>query len=109
MCRTENESTTHALQDCNVVKPTWYQLGVQSNNFTFFSQDIKDWLSTNAMSKRLNSSNHPPWNVLFPFAIWLIWNQRNQMVFKGKEANPQLAKAIFIQATEYAMCINRTR
>ena len=29
------------------------------------------------------------------------------MLFKGKRANPQLAKAIFAQAMEYTLCINR--
>ena len=107
MCNAANESIIHALRDCNVVKPTWHLLGVHSSNTNFFSQGITDWLNTNAKSKWLASSNHPPWNVLFPFSIWLIWHQRNQMVFKGKGANPHLAKNIFMQATEYALCINR--
>ena len=107
MCNAANESIIHALRDCNVVKPTWHLLGVHSSNTNFFSQGIIDWLNTNAKSKWLASSNHPPWNVLFPFSIWLIWHQHNQMVFKGKGANPHLAKNIFMQATEYALCINR--
>ena len=109
MCHAANESIIHSLRDCNVVKPTWHQLGIHSNNSTFFSQEIKEWLTTNAKSKRLSSSNHPPWNVLFPFAIWLIWHQRNQTIFKGKGANPQLAKNIIMQAMEYALCISRPR
>lgn len=109
MCHEANESIIHALRDCNVVKPTWYQLRVHNNNSTFFTQGIKEWLSTNAKSKRLSSSTHPPWNVVFPFAIWLIWQQRNQTVFKGRGANPHLPKSIIMQATEYALCISRPR
>ena len=92
-----------------MVKSTRHQLGAQSNNPTFFSQGINEWLNSNTKSKRLPSSNHPPWNVLFPFAIWLIWNQRNQTIFKGKGANSQLAKSIIIQAIEYALCISQPR
>ena len=42
-------------------------------------------------------------------AIWLISNQRNQVVFKGKGANPYLAKGIIMQATKFALCINRPK
>lgn len=60
MCHTATESISHALRDCNVVKPTWHQLGIKHNNTAFFSQEINEWLTTNAKSKRISSSNHPP-------------------------------------------------
>lgn len=106
MCHTATESISHAFHDCSVVKPTWHQLSINHNNTTFFSHETNEWLTNNAKSKRISSSNHRPWNITFPFAIWY---QHNQLVFKGRRANPQLAKGIIMQATEFAHCISRPR
>ena len=106
LCHLATENISHAIRDCSEVKPIWYQLGIDNNNRTFFSLNINDWLTSNAKSKR-TPSNHPPWSTTFLFAIWLIWQQRNHVVFRGKRANPQLAKAIVAQAMEYTLCINR--
>ena len=38
---------------------------------------------------------------MFLFAIWLIWKQRNQVVFKGQRPNPCLAKDISRRALEF--------
>ena len=50
-----------------------------------------------------------PWNIVFLFAVWLIWKLRNQVVFNHKSTNPCLAKLIKMQATEFFLCINRPR
>lgn len=50
----------------------------------------------------------PPWNIIFPFAVWLNWKQRNQ-VFKHKGPSPNLAKTIKMQASEFFLCINRPK
>ena len=33
-----------------------------------------------------------PWSITFLFVIWVIWKQRNQVIFKGQSPNPCLAK-----------------
>lgn len=59
MCHSASETINHALRDCSVVKPIWYQLGINNNNRTFFSLNTNEWLTSNAKSKR-TPSNHPP-------------------------------------------------
>ena len=41
---------------------------------------------------------------MFLFAIWLIWKNRNQFVFKGRSQYPNLAKDIKARALEYMHC-----
>lgn len=43
----------------------------------------------------------------FPFAVWLIWKQHNQVVFNHKSPNPNISRLIKMQATEFFLCINR--
>lgn len=108
-CHMESESISHALQDCSLVKPIWQWLGILGSNTTFFTQDTREWISFNASIKRIQASNQPSCNILFPFAIWLIWKQRNHVVLNKKGLNPNLAKVIISQAMEFFLCANRPR
>ncbi|KAK9993617.1 hypothetical protein SO802_023320 [Lithocarpus litseifolius] len=45
-----------------------------------------------------------PWNILFPFAVWMIWKHRNQAVFANKGTNPNLTKVISMQASKFLLC-----
>ena len=72
LCYTEPETISHALSDCEFVKPIWQQLGQQRVNQFFHSQDIKDLLATNEKVKTSHNAEGVPWNIVFPFAIWLI-------------------------------------
>ena len=109
LCHTEPETVSHALCDCNFVKPIWQQLGQIRGNQAFYSQGIRDWLASNAKAKASRIADEVPWNIVFPFALWLIWKQRNQVVFNQKSPNPCLTKLIKMQATEFFLCINRPK
>ena len=41
LCLEQPESISHALRDCRLVKPVWYQLGAHICNANFFSQDFQ--------------------------------------------------------------------
>ena len=41
LCFEQPESISHALRDCRLVKPIWYQLGAHICNANFFSQDFQ--------------------------------------------------------------------
>ena len=49
----------------------------------------------------------PPWDIMFLFAIWLIWNQQNHVVFKNNSPNPRITKEIARQAMEFFHCADR--
>lgn len=109
LCNEVAESVTHALRDCHVARAVWYQLGVRNLNSPFFVQDIGSWLKSNAMAKPIQYHRDIQWSILFPFAIWLIWKHRNQVVFKNKGINPTLAKVVTMQALEFFHCVNYLR
>ncbi|KAL4621362.1 hypothetical protein ACB092_06G222000 [Castanea dentata] len=89
MCQAASESLTHALRDCTLVKPIWQKLGT---NY---------WLISNSSLKSSQNAAGIPWNFLFPFAMWMIWKQRNQAIFANKRANLFLPKVITMQAKEF--------
>ena len=109
LCHNHAESISHALWDCHVVKPLWHQLGFHNSSSIFFSQNIKTWLTSNANSRSTRNIKGVPWHFLFPFAIWLIWKQQNQVVFNNKGVNPNLVKVITMQATEYVLYVTQPR
>lgn len=103
MCQSEAESLTHALQDCNMVKPFWLKLGTNCLCPSFFSQGIKDWLISNSSLKSSQNAAGLPWNILFPYAIWMIWKQRNNVCFSNKRPNPNLDKVVTKLATDFLL------
>ena len=109
LCHDHAESISHALWDYRVVKPLWHQLGFHNSSSIFFSQNIKTWLTSNANSRSTRNIKGVPWHFLFPFAIWLIWKQQNQVVFNNKGVNPNIVKVITMQATEYVLYVTQPR
>ena len=107
MCQSDTESLTHALRDCSLVKPVWQQLGTHCLNPSSFSQGIRDWLISNSSLKSSQNAVGIPWNILFPYTVWMIWKQRNQGYFSNKRANLNLAKVISKQAMEFLFCVSR--
>ena len=94
ICRREDESILHAFRDCPWAQSVWRQLGVQSSNISFWMSNLHDWLDMNGRMNTDHLVGKPPWKVIFPFAIWNIWKNRNGVVFNGKIQNPNLAPAI---------------
>lgn len=109
LCQSEEETIIHALRDCNKVKAVWHQLGVRVSNSTFFTQNLMDWLTTNGKWVQNKNSTSLPWNVVFLFAVWGIWRQRNNYVFKRRSSNPKLAKDIVAQASEFFLCADQAK
>ena len=68
---------------------------------------FRDWLISNGGLKSSQNAVGIPWNVLFSFALWWIWKQRNQVVFNSKSVNPNLSKSISSQALEFFLCASK--
>ena len=103
-CREDSETIIHLLSDCWSSKDLWKQLGISEADRNFFSSDIHTWLSTNAMNGQAICHSQPPWNLVFLFAIWMIWKHRNKVIFQNSNPNPNLAAHIISQAGEYYWC-----
>ena len=84
-------------------------LGNSEFNHLTISLTIRTWLTSNASSWSTHNVKGVPWHILFPFVIWLIWKQQNQVVFSNKRVNPNLVKVISMQAMEYVLCATQPR
>ena len=78
-------------------------------NQQFYSQELRDWLISNANLKAPFIANGIPWNVVFSFAVWLIWKQQNQVVFNHKSPNLNICRLIKMQANEFFLCLNNPK
>ena len=67
----------------------------------FFSCNLEDWMALNETSDTVHNQNSPPWKIMFSFAMWMIWKDRNHFVFRGQSQNPRLAKLIVDHALEF--------
>ena len=83
----------------------WIQLGVEARNQGFWNSNLQNWLSTNGKANNNFIRGKPHWRLLFPFAVWLIWRIRNQLVFNGKNPNPNLPSVINRQVVEFMHCV----
>lgn len=104
LCQNGTETIIHALRDCPSAKATWHQLGVCPTDPSFFAANLKDWLFSNCNADQKSGTGQPPWHQVFLFAIWLIWKNRNQYIFKDRTQNPNVAKDIMARAMEYTHC-----
>ncbi|KAL0012520.1 hypothetical protein SO802_007628 [Lithocarpus litseifolius] len=50
-------------------------------------------------------SNQPPQRILFPFVIWLLWKERNDVVFRGQNFRPGVHSEAVFQALEFLHCV----
>ena len=94
----------HRLRDCEMVKTTWISLGVQPNS-SFFEDSLPIWLEKNCKFNGCRVPNQPPWRILFPFVIWLLWKERNNVVFRGQNFRPGVHSEALFQALEFLHCV----
>ena len=88
ICQGKPKTILHTLRDCRGVKSIWSRLGVKSSNTVFWDSNLHEWLNLNGKQNESANLAKIPWKILFFFAIWLIWKDRNQVVIKRKTQNP---------------------
>ena len=77
------------LKDCPLLRCLRNQLGVLPSNHAFWRSNLQDWLMLNSKLKHSLGATHPPWKVVFPFAVWNVWKSRNNLVFKWQKQEPE--------------------
>ena len=101
ICQRASETILHALRDCQNVKEVWRQLGIQRTNRVFWTSNLQDWIKINSKDRGSCFQGNPPWNILFPVAVWNLWISRNMLIFKRKSQNLNLSNEIVNQAVEF--------
>lgn len=104
LCRKKPESILHALQDCDLARAVWIELGALGVDRDFFSANLGDWMVTNGKLDISLNQFSPPWKIIFSFAVWNLWKNRNQVMFKRQPPSPKLAKDILDYAVEFFYC-----
>ncbi|KAF2293168.1 hypothetical protein GH714_038713 [Hevea brasiliensis] len=82
MCFRWDESSLHAVRDCNFAF-AFYSGFLPSGDINQFFTHMatKDWAAYN-LSRHLIVSNGRSWPLLFGIATWKLWNRRNLFLFR---------------------------
>ena len=72
LCHREPETILHRLRDYGTLKQIWERLGVRQNN-NFYEGNLGQWLEYKCKNNTHRLGEQPPWRIIFPFAIWLLW------------------------------------
>ena len=107
LCKRSEESILHLLRDCNLTREFWRKLEPPPALISTFNDNFEAWLKVNSTSRVLHKST-VHWGILFLFAIWFLWKNRNKVVFENSIPNPNLHKACIHQAREYFYCVSKT-
>ena len=87
-----------------VAKNIWAQLGIKAND-RFSEEDMLQWFSRNCKDSLCCVGSHTSWRIIFAFAVWMIWKQRNGMVFNSYPYKANLHKDILFCASEFQYCV----
>ena len=86
ICHQAPESIIHVLRDCYLATSCWQNLGVNLG-CEFFSLDSREWLKKYCRWDVKVGPLLIPWNLLFSFGLWTIWQHRNGVVFQNRTPN----------------------
>ena len=91
-----------------MAKTTCTSLGIWSNS-SFFEDSIHNWLEKNCKDNSCRVNNQPPWRITFPFVIWLLWQRRNNAVFRGQNTRSDVHSEAMFQVLEFPHCVLNPR
>lgn len=109
ICQREPKSIIHAIRDCAWVKDVWLQLDVSTANQEFWTSNLQDWVNLNGKANCSRAQGKPPWKIIYSFAVWSIWRNRNMAVFNRERVNLNLSQDIMNQVLEFIYCVHSPR
>ena len=96
-----HHSSSKNLRDCHVASTCWQNLRMGDLGLDFYSSNLYVWLKENCKLTKPFSHLQIPWNTLFSFGVWTLWNHRNKVVFKNTPPSPSIHKEVIQRATEF--------
>ena len=105
-CNDSRQSILHVLRDCPYAKCFWNKTQACMFMHDFYSLDLCLWMKKNLGTIPCHNSLIP-WNIYFSFAIWNLWQDRNNILFKNLLSNSDLSRDVNCVAGEYLFCNSR--
>lgn len=113
MCNSAPKSVIHALKDCPKAQLFWNSFSPPASSATFYGTQLLDWLRINCKSSQHCGTSkiawaiilpiaEIAWAIIFPIAIWSLWLNRNNAVFKKTNNQKDLRAETLARATEVA-------
>lgn len=100
ICFDHPEKVEHILRDCDYAKEFWSLLNPSSNLNS--NLPLVEWIIYNVGDYNRNLDIFTPNAVIFPFARWALWHNRDKFVFEQNLLLPKdNCEAVKARATEF--------
>ncbi|GLT63634.1 hypothetical protein SLA2020_361840 [Shorea laevis] len=101
ICRIQTESIAHIFRDCSHAVAVFNKLSPTFTT-THNALNFRDWLAEHTHNNSFSPFFNIPWAVIFCFAVWVLWNQRNRFLYCYQTVDIQRTYDLIIErATEY--------
>ncbi|KAK9289746.1 hypothetical protein L1049_007905 [Liquidambar formosana] len=100
ICFNEPKTVEHVLRDCEYAREFWAI--VHPNTLSTSGLTLDAWILHNVSGQIRDLDRQIPHSIIFPFACWALWHNRNKFVFEQNMLVPKdNCEAMLINATEY--------
>lgn len=86
-CKLDVETPLHAFRDCPNLKQVWDCFRIPVMDSLNPDRSISDWVFDNCNSSSKSRIANIPWSCIFPFILWTIWLDRNDLIH-----NPEIRR-----------------
>ncbi|GLT96250.1 hypothetical protein SLE2022_138910 [Rubroshorea leprosula] len=100
-CDVFEETHIHLLRDCYYAKIVWGLLGFAT--FEFFALELVSWIKKFSNPSRQNRHAGVSQTMVFLSTIWILWKDRNALIFRSHKSRPQELCARIFQQAQYTM------
>lgn len=86
---------THLIRDCAYATTIWEELKMPQE---FFQNEGLKWIKDQAISEQRWRYNLKHADIFLP-TIWLLWKERNKLVFEGHRRPPHIVARAAVRTT----------
>ncbi|KAF3948715.1 hypothetical protein CMV_025317 [Castanea mollissima] len=102
LCKEGLESILHVLKDCHVARNLWTSLSPSMAEPIFFGLDSSEWLRQNCYNSKTSSNSDIRWGIIFSFGIWILWLNRNSVLFRHENGKRNLKYDVLAKVVEFS-------
>lgn len=84
MCRQEEETTIHLMQNCVMGKKLWERIAFRCQKERRVQDDIRGTIDNGSQAPFQSPILNELWTLLPGFLMWNLWKERNRRIFKDQ-------------------------